>query len=97
MYKKTIGEWLSLDNTIIVYLACICFLFIFGRVFILPLKSIVKLILNSILGGVMIYVINVVGAMFEFHIGLNYVTVILVGILGVPGAFLLTALKLFLG
>ena len=86
-----------MDNTIIVYLAWICFLFIFGRVFILPLKSIVKLILNSILGGVMIYVINVVGAMFEFHIGLNYVTVILVGILGVPGAFLLTALKLFLG
>lgn len=96
MYKEVQGG-LSLDSTIIVYVACICFLFIFGKVFILPLKSILKLILNSILGGVLIYVINLVGAMFSFHIGLNYVTIILIGILGVPGAFLLTALKLFLG
>lgn len=86
-----------MDNTIIVYLACICFLFIFGRIFILPLKSILKLILNSILGVVIIYIINVVGRMFSFHIGLNYITIVIVGILGVPGAFLLTALKLFLG
>lgn len=95
MYKK-IQEGLSLDNTIIVYLACICFLFIFGRVFILPLKSILKLVLNSILGGIIIIVINLIGGMFAFHIGLNYITVILIGILGVPGAILLTALKLFL-
>lgn len=90
-------EGLSLENnTIIIYLACICFLFLFGRIFILPLKSIVKLILNSILGGTIIYVINLIGAMFGFHIGLNYITVIFVAILGVPGAILLTILKIFL-
>lgn len=86
-----------MDNTIIVYLACICFLFIFGRIFILPLKSILKLVLNSILGGVIIVIINLVGEMFAFHIGLNYITIVLIGILGVPGAILLTALRLFLG
>ena len=96
MYKRVQGG-LSLDNTIIVYLACICFLFIFGRIFILPLKSILKLVLNSILGGVIIAIINLVGGMFSFHIGLNYITVIVIGILGVPGAILLTALRLFLG
>jgi len=68
-------------NTIITYLACIIILFLLGRIFILPLKSILKLILNSILGGVLIYVINLVGANFGFHIGLNLVTTILVGIL----------------
>ena len=96
MYKKIQGG-LSLNNTIIVYLACICFLFIFGKVFILPIKTIVKLILNSVLGGVLIFVINLIGNMFEFHIGLNYITIVFVGILGVPGAILLMALKLFLG
>ena len=85
------------NNTLIVYLACICFLFIFGKVFILPLKSIIKLVLNSIFGGIIIYVINLIGAMFNFHIGLNYITVIFVGILGVPGVVLLTILKIFLG
>lgn len=91
-------EGLSLENnTLILYLACICFLFIFGRVFILPLKSIVKLIINSVLGGIILFFINVIGGMFQFHIGLNYITVIFVAILGVPGAILLTILKIFLG
>lgn len=71
-------------NMIIIYLACICFLFLFGRIFILPIKSILKLVFNSILGGVMIYFINLIGAFWGFHIGLNYITAIFAGILGVP-------------
>ena len=85
------------NNTLIIYIACICFLFLFGRIFILPIKSILKLVLNSVLGGLMIYLINVVGGLFAFQIGLNYITAIIVGILGVPGAILLVVLKVFLG
>ncbi len=80
-------------NTIITYLACIFFLLIIGRIFILPLKSILKLIGNAILGGILIFIINLIGAAFNFHIGLNIGTAIVVGILGVPGAVLLTFLK----
>lgn len=83
-------------NTIITYMACIIFLFIFGRVFVLPLKKILKLIINSVLGGLLIYIINLIGSAFEFHIGLNIITSIFVGILGIPGAILLVLLKLFL-
>ena len=71
-------------NTIITYLACIFFLLIIGRIFILPIKSILKLIGNSVLGGILIFVINLVGGMFNFHIGLNIGTAIIVGILGIP-------------
>lgn len=85
------------NNTLIIYIACICCLFLFGRIFILPIKSILKLVLNSVLGGLIIYLINVVGGLVSFHIGLNYITAILVGILGVPGAILLVILKIFLG
>lgn len=84
-------------NTIVIYIACICFLFIFGRIFIMPIKNILKLVVNSILGGIIIYLINLIGAMFNFHMGLNYITAIFTGILGVPGAILLIILKLFLG
>ena len=86
-----------MDNNVLTFLACICFLFIFGRVFILPIKSILKLILNSILGGILIYIINIVGQGFGFHIGLNYITSIFVGILGVPGAVLLVIIKILIG
>lgn len=84
-------------NTIIIYIACICFLFLFGRIFILPIKSILKLVLNSILGGLMIYLINLIGGIFSFHIGLNYITAIVAGILGIPGVILLVILKFFIG
>lgn len=45
----------------------------------------------------MIYLINLVGTLFNFHIGLNYITAIFTGILGVPGVILLVILKVILG
>lgn len=72
-----------MDINIITYLACICFIFIFGRIFIVPLKKILKLMFNSILGGVCIYVINLIGANFAFHIGLNFFTSVLIRIIGI--------------
>ena len=71
-------------DTIITYLACIIFIFIFGRIFVIPLKKILKLIFNSCLGAGLIYVINIVGVAWGFHVGLNLVTAIIVGVLGVP-------------
>ena len=49
-------------NAIITFFACILALFILGRIFIVPLKTMLKIIFNSLLGGVLIYVINIVGA-----------------------------------
>ena len=86
-----------MDINIITYLACICFIFIFGRIFIVPLKKILKLILNSILGGVVIFIINLIGAGFGFHIGLNFLTSILIGLLGLPGVVCLIVVKLLIG
>ena len=83
-----------MDLNIITYLACICFIFIVGRIFIVPIKKILKLIFNSILGGVVIYVINIIGANFGFHVGLNIVNSVIIGILGLPGAVCLIIVKL---
>lgn len=84
-------------NTIIIYLACIIFLFLIGKFFVWPLKSIFKIVGNSILGGIMIFIVNAVGSLFSFHIGLNVVTAIVTGILGIPGVVLLIILKIFIG
>lgn len=70
-----------MDSSIITYLACICFLFIFGRVFIVPITKVLRLVLNSILGGVLIYIINLIGSGWGFHIGLNFFTSVLVRII----------------
>jgi len=84
-------------NNIIAYMACIFFLFIFGRLFIIPIKIIVKLLINSILGGFLIFLINLIGAYFNFHIGINLITSIFVGVLGIPGVIIIVIIRLILG
>ena len=64
-------------NTLII-ISCICMLFVIGRIFIIPIKWVLKLIFNSILGGVLIWIINLIGASWGFHIGLNIYTSVLV-------------------
>lgn len=86
-----------MDYNIIVFLACICFLFLIGRIFILPIKKILKLVFNSILGGFLIFIINIIGGSFGFHIGLNIFTSILIGLLGIPGAIVLVLIKIIVG
>ena len=83
-------------NNIITYIACIFFLFIFGKIFIVPIKIIWRLVINSLLGGLIIFIINFIGSFFGFHIGLNLITSIFVGILGIPGAIVIVIIKLLI-
>lgn len=83
-------------NNIITFVACLFFLFIIGKIFIIPLKIIFKFIINSVLGAVIILFINFIGGFLGFHIGLNLITSIFVGILGIPGAIVIVLIKLLL-
>lgn len=82
-------------NIIITVAICIIFLLIFGKIFLLPVKKIFKLVINTGLGALAIFVINTIGTSFGFHIGLNIINALIVGILGIPGAALLILLKIF--
>lgn len=64
-------------NTLII-ISCVCMLFVIGKIFIVPIKWILKLSFNSIVGAVLIWIINMIGGIWGFHIGLNIYTSILV-------------------
>lgn len=66
------------SNTIIIFLGCIMAIILFGKMLILPIKMILKLILNSLLGGAIIVSINWIGGLFNLNIGLNVFTSIFV-------------------
>jgi len=83
-------------NQIIALFACITVFLLIGKTFLIPIKKILKFIVNSIMGGILIYIINLIGKIFCFHIGLNWVTSVFVGIFGVPGVILLVVLKLLI-
>ena len=71
-------------SSVLIFLACVVFLYLIGRFFSVPLKILFRIIGSSIIGGCIIFVINLIGGTFGFHIGLNVVTTAVVGILGVP-------------
>ena len=85
-----------MNINILVFVTCICLMFIIGKIFIVPIKWILKLILNSLLGGLLIWIINLIGGLWAFHIGLNAYTAVLVGVLGMPGAILLILIQLLI-
>jgi inhibitor of the pro-sigma K processing machinery len=87
---------MSNTNTIIIFLGCITGIILFGKMLILPIKLVIKLIFNSLIGGLIITLINWIGATFNLHIGLNIFTAIFVGILGIPGAILIILFKLMI-
>ena len=63
---------------VLIIISCICMLFVISKIFIVPIKWIVKLAFNSALGGILIWVINSIGGMWGLHIGLNLYTAVLV-------------------
>lgn len=79
---------------ILTYISGLCIIFVLCRIFILPLKFIFKLFLNSFIGVIIILLMNFIGSFFSFHIGLNFFTIIFVSILGIPGATLLTIITM---
>ena len=63
------------------------------RIFAKPLKSVLWLSLNSVLGGVGLFLFNTVFSQTGFYIGINIVTSAVCGLLGLPGLLLLIVLK----
>lgn len=58
------------------------------------LKAILKIFANIVVGAVLLYVFNYVGAGFDIHIPLTFLNLFIVGLLGVPGIVLLAFLTL---
>ena len=64
-------------------------LYVVGYIFLVPIKIILRLVINSVAGAISILLINGIGGYWGIHISLNVLSAVIVGILGVPGAILL--------
>ena len=80
-------------NTLMAYLFGIILLYICIKVLFVPLKYMGKLIINAVVGGAALWVLNVFGGVLGIQIGINIVTALAVGLLGIPGVLLLLVLQ----
>lgn len=81
------------SNTLFAYFFGVVLLYMVGRVLFVPLKFIVRLIFNVLLGGASLWLLNIFGSSVGINIGINIVTALIVGLLGIPGLILLIILQ----
>jgi inhibitor of the pro-sigma K processing machinery len=81
---------------VLYFILALVALYIVVKFFSWPIKVLVKLIINGILGAVLLIIVNFLGGYFGFSIGINAVTALIAGFFGIPGVIFLIVFKLFL-
>lgn len=82
-------------SVLLTYAGAVLLLFLLGKIFLWPLKLILKLVVSSIVGGAVLLAVNLLAGLAGLVlIPLNLITALVVGILGIPGVILLLVLFL---
>ncbi len=75
----------------------IVLIFILVKIVTSPIRLLVKLLINSGIGLVSLILVNLIGQNINFAIVINPITVIIVGVLGVPGLVFLAIYTYYIG
>lgn len=67
----------------------VAILFIILKVLSMPIKLIIKFVINAIIGGIVIYVLN----LFGIGLVINWISGLIVGFLGIPGVIIVALLQ----
>ncbi len=76
-------------ESLISYILGIFIIIIVGKILLLPLKIIMKLVINALSGGVLLFMLNILGSVLGFYVNITPVNAIIAGIFGVPGVIFL--------
>ena len=81
-------------NYLTIILIAIIVLLLAKFVFHVNAKRLIELIINIVIGLVVLWLINKFGGSLGIFIPINFITALVVGILGVPGVIILILLSL---
>ena len=84
------------SGNIIIWMIVICVAAVAVMMFTKPIKTIARIFIQAILGSALMYITNFALAPFAIFVGVNILTVFIVGVLGLPGLFTLYILQVFL-
>lgn len=83
-------------GTLLAFAFGLFLIYLIGLLLVIPIKVILRLIVNGILGGILLLVFNLIGGIFGLTLAINPLSAIIAGILGVPGIILLLIIKMIL-
>lgn len=83
-------------GVILATLLLLAVLYLIIRLVLGPLKVITRFFINCGLALVVLILVNIIGNYFSFHLPINPASVMSIGVLGVPGFFLVALLSYLL-
>jgi len=83
-------------NLVMAGLFLLVVIYIGAKVIMKPVKILWKIAINSLIGLVLLLVVNYVAVRFGFELEVNIITVLIAGFLGIPGILLLICFQLLL-
>lgn len=81
---------------VLTYSAGIMLIFMLSWILVIPFKLVGRFIINALIGGLLIIIFNFFSPFTGINIGVNEITALIVGILGVPGFIAILIIKLIL-
>ncbi len=83
-------------NLILAGIFLLIVIYIGAQLILKPVKLISKLVINSLIGVVLLLLVNYGGSYIGFELPINIVTILVAGFLGIPGILLLICFQLLL-
>lgn len=80
-------------SVMVSYLVGMLVLYLGARLLLVPLRVVTKLLVNGIVGGILLALFNLGGSYWGLYLAINPLTAMIAGLLGIPGVFLLVALR----
>jgi len=90
------GVTIDTINIVLAALFLLVIIYIGAQVILKPIKLISKVIINSVIGLVLLMLVNYGAARFGFVLPVNIITILVAGFLGIPGILLLICFQLLL-
>lgn len=83
-------------TTIVFYILGLAMIFLMGSLLVVPLRLVVRLFLNGLVGGFFLVLFNLIGGIFNLNLPITPLNAIVVGFLGVPGVIFLLLMQVLL-
>lgn len=68
-------------------------LYIIAKLLTLPLKIILRLLVNGLIGGVLLLILNFIGSFFGFALDITPLSALVAGVFGLPAVIVLILIQ----
>jgi inhibitor of the pro-sigma K processing machinery len=80
-------------NIILAFVFGLMVLYLLARILVYPMRILAKVVGNSLVGAVLLMIFNLLGGLVGLSVGVNVVSALVVGFLGLPGLITLLIIQ----